>query len=267
MNWQHIGILALFDLRHSLLRLKGLVFLIPFLLFWYGILKLLLEKGATVLVSTESLLILSWILNPDIARTLLILHPPSISVFFLVTLATAPGFALLAANDQVAGDAGSKSLRYLMTRCTRTEIFLARFAGSYGLMAIGIAIIGTLAILISLVNDQHPPARILAYGLQVNLLILAYLLPLVAYMSAISALMSSALASLLAGAFIYVLLVVLNAYLNHYLPVDISLLPGGMKDYLLTMNSADIILALAGFLAYTAIFSVLGWWLFRRRNI
>ncbi len=267
MYLQRIRILAQFDLCHSIFRLKGLVFLIPVLFFWYWILKLLLDNGARHLVSTESLMITSYLFNPEIAKTLLILHPPSLSVYFIVALATTPFFVMLAGNDMLASDAGRQAFRYLLIRCTRAEIFLGRFISSYCLVSGTFIFIGILATLISLHNDNHASIETLEYALQVILLVLLYILPFVAYMSVISAFMSSALSALLAGAFVYVLLMIIDAYLNRYLPVDISLVPSGIKDNLYNIKPDDLSTALTGILAYMMIYASLGWLIFRRRNI
>ena len=267
MNWQRIRILAQFDLCHSILRLKGLVFLIPALFFWYWIFKLLFDNGAKWLVSKESFMITAYLFNPGIAQILLIAHPPSLSVFFIAALATTPFFVMLAGNDQLAGDAGRQTFRYLLVRCTRAEIFLGRFISSYCLSAIVIIFTGILATLISLHNDGHAVQETLEYALQVILLVLLYTLPFVAYMSVISAFMSSALSALLTGVIIYVVLIIISAYLNHYLPVKILLVPSGVKDYLYAIKPDDLRTALIGLLAYMGIYACLGWLIFRRRNI
>ena len=267
MNWQRIGILAQFDLGHAILRLKGLVFLIPVLFFWYWILKLLLDNGSQWLVSKESFMITAYLFNPGIAQILLISHPPSLSVFFIVALATMPFFVMLAANDQLASDAGRQTFRYLLIRCTRAEIFLGRFISSYFLIAIVVIFTGILATLISLHNDNHAVQETLEYALQVIALVLLYTLPFVAYMAVISAFMSSALSALLTGVIVYVVLIILGAYLNHYLPVKISLVPSGVKDYLYAIKPDDLSYALTGLLAYICIYTCLGWLIFRRRNI
>ncbi|MGH8120936.1 MAG: hypothetical protein ACRESK_10020 [Gammaproteobacteria bacterium] len=267
MNWNRILILAMFDLRHALFRLKGLVFLLPFLFFWYWILKFLYEKGGEVLVSRESVLLLSWLYKPAAAQMLLISHPASLSVFLIMALATTPFFVMLGSCDQLAGDAARQTFRFFLTRCTRAEIFLGRFIGSYGLVAVAMIIATIVAACISWQVDQRPMELTLTYGIQVVFLTLLFILPFVAYMSAISALMSSALATLLVGMMVYLALSIAGFYLGHSLEMNIALVPGGMKDFLLGIHPHDQLYAGFGLLVYAVVYTSLGWLIFHRRNL
>lgn len=267
MNWNRILVIALFDLRHSLLRLKGLVFLIPFLFFWYLMLKFLLNNDGELFTSAESLLFFSWLLRADIAQKLLILHPPSLSVFLIVVLGTTPLFAMLSGNDQLAGDSGRQTFRYFLTRCTRAEIFAGRCLSHYLLIVLATLLAGLLAMAISFWNDQHGTAETITYALHVFLLIMIYTLPFVAFMSTISALMSSAMSSLLMSVTIYTVLLLAGAYLQHEFPAAVALVPSGVKTYLFGINSGDLTYAVIGLSGYTLVYLSLGWLIFRKRNI
>jgi hypothetical protein len=267
MNLKRIFILACFDLRHSLFRLKGLVFLIPFLFFWYLNLKFLYERGGQALSSPESIVILSWLYNPEIAQILLILYPPVLSVFLIMVLASTPVFAMLSGNDQLASDSGRQTFRFLLTRCTRSEIFAGRFLSHYLLISLSTLLMAVLATAVSLQNDAHSTTAIINYAGQVSLLVLIYILPFVAYMSVISALMSSALSALLMSASVYIILIILGNYLEHKSGVTIELLPGGLKEYLFDINPHDFYIGVGGLLAFTCIYFCIGWLVFRKRNI
>ena len=267
MNWNRILILAAFDLRHSIFRLKGLVFLIPCLFFWYLVLKFLWENGEKLLASREGILFFSWLLRPEIAQTLLIQHPPTLSMFFIIALGTTPFFAMLSGNDQLASDAGKFTFRFFLTRCTRAEIFAGRFISHYLLFAITTLLAGSLATAISLHNDQHTTADIIEYAAEVNGLLLLYMVPYSAYMAAISALMSSALSALLLSVTLYVVLLMGGGYLESHLASGIALVPSGVKEYLFRIRPDDIKFALAGLLAYSCIYISFGWLIFRKRNI
>jgi hypothetical protein len=268
MNWKRILLLAAFDLRHSIFRLKGLVFLIPCLFFWYLVLKFLWNNGEKLLTSRESMLLLSWLMESvEVAKSLLIQHPPTLSMFFIIALGVMPPFAMLSGNDQTAGDAGRLSLRFFLTRCTRAEIFAGRFISHYLLFALTTLLAGALATAISLHHDQHAPAAIMAYALETNGLLLIYMAPFCAYMAAISALMSSALSALLMSATMYVVLLVAGAYLNAHVMTGIALVPSGVKEYLFRMKPDDLLWALTGLFAYGGIYLSLGWLFFRKRNI
>jgi len=260
-------ILAFFDLRHALFRLKGLLFLLPFVFFWYWIFKFLYVQGGDLLVSRVSVQLLSWLYKPAVAQILLISHPASLSVFLIIALATTPLFAMLGSCDQLAGDAARQTFRFFLTRCTRTEIFLGRFIASYILVATATILSAIAATIISVHIDQRPMEVTLIYAMQVVLMTLMYVLPFVGYMAAISALMSSALSTLLMGMMAYLALSITGSYLGHRLGMDVALVPGGVKELLFGINPHDQLYAGIELLAYAAVYTSLGWFLFRRRNI
>ena len=205
MNIKRVITLLGFDFFHSLLRLKGLAFLIPFALFWYGTLWGLNKGGAELLSSMEALMILAKFTSFEVAQALLILHPATLSVFLLTALSVTPLFVFFGANNQLASDAASGSLRYLLSRCTRLEIFFARFLSAYFLIATGIFFACLASTLISLNNDNRELIETITYAMQSLSLVLMYTLPYVAFMTIISALMSSALGTILMGACTYLM--------------------------------------------------------------
>lgn len=263
MNLHRLFILMIFDLRHAIFRLKGLLFLIPSLFFWYWLFKILIDQGTDFLVTKESFIITAWLFNVETARALLINNPPTLSVFLILSVASMPFFVMLAGNNQLAGDAGRKSFRYLLTRCTRLEIFLARFLSSYLLMAGVIICAGTIATYISMQQDSHELLITLRYAKYVVLITLFYALPFFAYMSFVSSFMSSALGTLLNSMVIYVVLLILG----HYLFTDFSFLPSGLKDKLFTIDMHDATYVITGLIIYTLVYSGLGWLIFRKRNL
>ncbi len=263
MDWRRIIILVQFDFRHTIFRLKGLLFLIPFLFFWYWLFYLLIKQGTDFLVSQQSFVITAWLFNPEAAQTLLLLNPPTLSVFLILSLATMPFFVMLAGNNQLASDASNKTFRYLLTRCTRFEIFLARFISAYLLMVIATICVGVIATIISLQHDGYALPETSQYAVQTILVTLLYALPFFTYMSAISAFMSSALGTLLMSMVLYILLIIFS----HYMWEEFSLLPSYLKDTLLVSGTSDINIAIFGLLAYTLIYASLGLIIFRKRNL
>ncbi len=263
MDWRRIIILVQFDFRHTIFRLKGLLFLIPFLFFWYWLFYLFIKQGTDFLVSQQSFVITAWLFNPETAQSLLLINPPTLSVFLILSLATMPFFVMLAGNNQLASDANNKTFRYLLTRCTRFEIFLARFISAYLLMAIATICVGVIATIISLQYDGYALPETSQYAVQIILLTLLYALPFFTYMSAISAFMSSALGTLLMSMVLYILLIIFS----HYMWEEFSLLPSYLKDTLLVSGTSDINIAIFGLLAYTLIYASLGLIIFRKRNL
>ena len=265
MNWNRILVLTLFDLRQSVFRVKGLVFLLPYCIFWYWILKILYQSGNEALTSVQSIAFLSWLYDHDVARTLLIDHPPTLSLFYLVMLATVPAFSMLAGHNQLSGAAGKNLFRCYLTRTTRLEIFIGRFLGFYILLGIASLITNAITMEISLLNDQYTLAETLDYAIRIQVCILMYILPFAAFVYAITALMSSAISSLLMCLVAYVFLLVAGNMIQPETGIQVSLVPAVIKKFLLGLHPGDLWYATTGVILYTTIYLGLGWIIFRRR--
>ena len=263
MNRKRILQLAKYDFLHSLFRLKGLLFFIPYFFYWYCIIWFFIKKGTGFLVTPESIAITSMVLDHEIAEKLLIYNPAAISMFLLLSLASMPLFVMLAGNNQLASDCGRKSLRYLLIRCTRIEIFLARFFSAFLLMASGILVIFVIITIISGYHDGYSAVTTITYATQVLFIVILYSLPLLAFMSIVSAIMSSALGCLLSGFIFYICLLVAD----HYFDPVFSLVPSGLKHEILTANSENLPEIVTGLVIYTLVYLGLAWGLFRKRSI
>jgi hypothetical protein len=269
MNPGRLLIIALFDLRQSLIRLKGLFFILPFFVFTGSLLLLLYENGGEgKLTSLESFTFFTWLLdNHATAQNLLILNPASLSIVFIILLGFTPLFAIFCSNDQLASDTGRKTFRYLLTRCNRLELFLGRFLSSFLLYTLALFIVMLNACWISLAIDSFSIVEILTYTAQIFLLMLLYALPFIAYVAIISAFMSSGLGALLMSFCVYLFLLYLDSYLASFTGMDVSLLPSGIKHLLYGMKVNDIYWALIGLSTYTLIYMCAAWLIFNRRNI
>jgi hypothetical protein len=267
MNWYRITTLLLFDLRHSVFTIKGLIFLIPFFLFWCLFLYSLKDGAASWLGSNEGMLIATRLFDFDIAKSLFLYHSPTLSLFFILAITMMPLFVMLGANDQVASDSARGPLRFLLTRCTRNEIFLARFLSALTLIGSAFSIVTLMATMIALTTDDNSAAAIIHYGIQTGLTLIVYLTPFVAFMSIISAFTSSALGSLLAGFSLYCLLLGIIVYYNSDFPIIAFLLPSAIKGYLYSTDLRLFITAVCSLVPYTLVYLFTGWLLFRKRNI
>ena len=267
MNIKRVITLLGFDFYHSLFRLKGLAFLIPFTLFWYSMLRVLNEGGSDFLTSIEGLMLITKLTSLEVAQELLVLHPPTLSMFLLTSLTVIPLFVILGANNQLAADASSGSFRYLLSRCTRLEIFISRFLSAYFMIAMGIGFACLASTLVSMDNDNRELSETITYALQSLSLVLLYTLPYVAFMSIISAFMSSALGTILMGFCTYLVTFLFIFYWNSDYPSISYLLPNTFKDDLIAIASNDSVIAIPGILAMTTIYLSIAWLIFRKRNI
>ena len=258
-----------FDIYYTLTRLKGWVFLMPFSLCWFVVFKQI-DKGVTqILQSQEGIMITSAIYGTDGALNLFIDNPPSISLFYLISLSTIPFFVVLASYDQFSSDLGSGFFRFLSARCKRIEIFLARFLSSFSIISIAFLIVTTICVILSIKNDGETTIDILVYSMQIYLVLLLYALPFIAYMSVISSLVNSTLASIFLGMSGYAIVWFLNlfTFFTEHKDFFSYILPNGMKQYLIELDTSRFFMALAILPIYTFIYFGFGFKVFNRRNL
>jgi hypothetical protein len=272
---RHIGILVRHDLRYTLSSARGLLFLLFFSLFWAWVFSKLAGGLGERLGTPQAGFLVSYFFDSNVAR-LLQERPSTLAAYFVVAATLTPLFAMLASCDQTATDLGTRHIRFLIPRVGRDEIFVARLIGAALLMTVAQLLAGAAATIVALVVQSDAAAagagetaRIVAYGAQVTGLLIVYSLPIVALMSLVSAAMASVGLALLVGLGGYAILgVALGMMPLEGVAAKIVsfLVPGGLKPYLLQPELGPALAACGGALGYVALYSLLGWQLFRTRD-
>ena len=148
--------LTLFDFWNSLTNLKSLAFIIPYFFFWYLIFDNVSDLAAEWIQSTQGLFFASWLLDDqELALEMFVDRPASLSIYLLVSITITPFFILLAANNQYSSDSTSGAFRFILTRATRTELFLSRFIAVALLVFVCIFITSLWASLQAYMNIQE----------------------------------------------------------------------------------------------------------------
>ncbi|MCF6300442.1 MAG: hypothetical protein L3J52_04915 [Proteobacteria bacterium] len=248
-----------------------MLFLVFFAVFWFWVLWELSDGAAQWLTNPEGSLLISWLLDPVVAKALFVNRAPTLSVFFLLAVSTIPLFVLFAASDQTANDIGSKYLRFLIPRCNRLEIFIARFIGAVLLVSLAYTIITAFAGLISLLVDGKGTVLILADSLLIMCLLIVYAIPFIALMSLCSVVVGSAGLSALVGISIYTLLLVIISVIKLKMP-DLAqyisyLLPNATKALVLKLSWSSLTGATLITPIYILVYGFFGWWVFSKRDI
>jgi hypothetical protein len=269
MNWHRTLELALFDLRWSIFRRKGLMYILPFGLFWYLVLKRFYDGAANWLQSSDFLMLAGTRFDLEIISRLFVELPPSLSAFFILAIYTTPLFTMLAANDLFATDLGSGYFRFLITRCHRIEIFLARCLGSLMMIASCTLVSGAAALLIATFIEAYPATLAAAYFVKISTILMLYSIPFIAGMAVLSAMLNSAIGVMLLAAAGYTMILI-GIYIAEAAfdePVMFFyLLPSGIKKDLISLEHADLFMAIACIPAYTLILAWIAWSIFKRRN-
>ena len=215
-------------------------------------------------------MVMSWLLDPVVAKHLFLDNPPTLSAFYLLSLSILPVFVLWGAGDQTASDIGNKHLRYLIPRCGRLEIYVGRFIGAVAFIFAFHLLLVVLATLITTFTDAAGAASILAFGIRVAFAVLVYTLPWVALMALAGALTGSAPIAVLTAISAYAVISIAASLLSMSFPQAEwlgYLLPAAMKGQLLSRELGSVLVAGVIMVVYATVYFAAGWHVFRRRDI
>jgi ABC-type transport system involved in multi-copper enzyme maturation permease subunit len=269
MNLRRITELVIFDLRWSLLKRKGLMFLLPFSLLWYSVIKSIID-GKTELLQSSLVAMLLGTGHEIELISYLFTKPAEMSSLLILALYSTPMFALLAANDLYASDIGRGYFRLLITRVRRSEIFIARYLSVYLLVSVSITLVGVIAVVTLSMNSDYELMDMVSYLGWILLILLLYMAPFLAYMAIISSYFNSAISSLLMGIVSYTVLIIVLPIANFYMDANDAfsyLIPGKLKPDLMAIGTYDLYYALAALPAYTIIYLCIAWLFFSKRNL
>jgi hypothetical protein len=260
--------LALFDFWNSLTNLKSLAFIIPYFFFWYLIFDNVSDMAAEWIQSTQGLFFASWLLDDqELALEMFVDRPASLSIYLLVSITITPFFILLAANNQYSSDSTSGAFRFILTRATRTELFLSRFIAVTLLVFICIFITSLWASLQAYMNVQETLEGTIIIGLQTFTLVMFYSLPFIAFMSMISAFTRSAFGCLFLGMMFYCFLFVISLWLKSDYDYASYLIPSGIKTTLIDIELEHMLISIAALSTYTLIYFGCGLFIFKQRDM
>ncbi len=273
---RHIGVLIRHDLRYTLSSARGLLFLLFFVLFWSWVFSKLVGGFAERLGTMQGSLVVAWLFDNKVAQ-LFQQRSPTLAAYLVVATTLTPLFAMLASCDQTASDLGTRRIRFLIPRVGRTEIFFARLIGAATLVTIAQLLAGLAAIIIAIIvagksgetGGEVATGAIIAYGAQVTGVLIVYSFTIVALMSLVSAAMASVGLALLVGLGGYAILgVALGLMPLEGAPATIVsfLVPSGLKPYFLQPELGPALAACAGAFGYVALYTFLGWQVFRTRD-
>ncbi len=218
---------------------RGLFSLLGFALIWAGVLNYgILPASAFFVGANESGL--SELLLPRLGLSAWQAWPaPELAVYWVVSLYLLPLMALLTSADQTASDRSRGTLRYLVLRCSRLEIFFGRFLGQCVIMTLLILVtLGTVLMVIAGNSGEYLAASLgRAPVILVNLTLLV--LPYIALMAWVSVMARSARQATLYAMVIWLSVSLLVSYLQaRFGPLALLdwVLPGSQVSQLLRLS-------------------------------
>jgi ABC-type transport system involved in multi-copper enzyme maturation permease subunit len=268
--FMRILVLAQDEVMRLLSTRRGLIALVGFLLIWVAVLRYGILPAAALFGDSQlSALIesmLSWIGMEDVRNW----PTPELAVYWVTTLYLLPFFALMASADQTASDRSRGTLRYLVLRCSRLEIFLGRFLGQCIIMLLVVLVtLGSVLLVIMLYSPNNLAAALAKMPLIVINLVLV-VAPYIALMALVSVLARSARQATLYAFIIWISALLLVAYLRaKFGPLALLdwTLPGSQIGQLLRLSNWDTLSFAIIPIVHTALFLSIGAVLMRQRDL
>lgn len=268
LNLLRLKELTLFDFYYSFTNLKSLAFIIPYFLFWYFVFDNVTQVAVEWIHSAQGLFIASYVTEDQLLiERLFVNRPATLSLYLLISTTITPLFILLAANNQYSSDANRGAFRFILTRTTRTELYLSRFIAVALLVFICLFITTSWATFQAYINKEDEIQTLILYGLQTLTLISFYSLPFIAFMSFVSAFTRTAFGCLFAGMMLYVLLIIFSFLLKEDFSYSTYLIPSGIKQTVVDVNTENLLFSITILCTYTMVYFGVGWLIFKRRDI
>lgn len=278
----HIRLIAVHFLKHSMRGGAGLVF--GFFGLVTGLLCAQIVLGSIEMVKStgvdpsemiragEELLRGYSSLPSDQISYLASTKPAVISAFLVLMFFVTPALGVLGSFNQLSGDIGSKGLRYLVQRTERTNLFFGRLIGAYLqtlivflflFLIVGVYMIATLG--------MYPAIDVALWMASGYLRLAVLVLPYTALCAWLSAAIDVPFGTL-ALALLVIIFVPAVASIAGGINPGVGeflgyLYPGGYKWMLLHPSPVQTLGVIGVMLAFTALFTWLGWRHFERRDL
>ena len=260
--------LVLFDFRHSLTSMRSTLFIIPYFLFWYLVFNHVTVTTLNWLQSAPGLFFASWLLEDQkLALQLLVDRSPTLSIYLFISVAIMPLFVMFASNNPFSSDRTRGAFRFILTRCTRNELFLSRFLSSQLVVLSCITITMLWAATLAYFNEEAELPLLLRFSSETFLLLVFYSMPFVAFMAMTSALASTAIGNLFLAMMLYVFCFFLILWFQADSDFAVFILPSGLRTFLFDINSTNILITIVALCAYTLAYSLCGWLIFNRHDV
>jgi ABC-type transport system involved in multi-copper enzyme maturation permease subunit len=265
-----ILVLAQDEVLRLLSTRRGLIALVGFLLIWIAVLRYGILPAAALFddASLSGLVevVLTWLGMEDVRNW----PTPELSVYWVITLYLLPFFALMASADQTASDRSRGTLRYLVLRCSRVEIFLGRFLGQCIIMLLVVTVtLGSVLLVVMFYSPENLAAALVKTPLIiVNLVVVVS--PYVALMALVSVLARSARQATLYAFIIWISVSLLVGYLqSKFGPLALLdwALPGSQIGQLLSLSNWDTLALAIIPIVHTVLFLGVGAVLMRQRDL
>lgn len=265
-----ILVLAIDEVLRLLSTKRGLLSLLGFCLIWAAVLNYGILPAAKLVGGASESGLLQLLMEQFRLDATELWPTPELNVYWISCLYLLPFLAILTSADQTASDRNRGTLRYLVLRCGRLEIFFGRYVGQLFIL-LGVVLITLGSVLaITALNSANslPESLASAPAIIVNLMLL--LAPYIALMAVVSVLARTARQATLYAVIIWIAVSLLVSYLRAWFPDNNLLdwaLPGSQVSELRWLSGWDT-MALAPIpIVHTLFFLTVGAVLMQRRDV
>lgn len=249
---------------------RGWLAIFAFVLIWTIFLTYVIAPAARYIASPDIGFVLESLLDRFGANTLSNWLSTEIALYWVFALYLLPFFTMISAADQIASDKARGTIRFLVLRTSRTQLFFGRFLGQYliQLFIILVTLVSVLGLIAYNSPDNVNPALTDSPVVVVNLALV--LMPYVALMALVSVLAHSARQATLYAIIGWIVLWFLLGYIQGKFgpfPILDWVLPGSQLSSLVRLGSWDTLNLAPIPLLHTVVLLGLGWWAIQRSDL
>ncbi len=262
--------IALNEWARLFLSGRGWAAIITFSLIWLIFLNYAIAPAASYVSSADFSFIVQLLFGSFEQTAFTNWKSAEIALYWIFSLYLLPFFTMISAADQIASDRARGTMRFLVLRTSRTNIFIGRFVGQYLIQLLIILV--TIATVLGLVAYKSPEKLPVALSeapvVIVNLALV--LLSYVALMALVSVLVKSARQATMLAIVGWILSWFLIGYVqNNFGPFPVLdwVLPGSQLSTLVRLGSWDTLSLAPIPIAQTVILLGLGWFAIRRCDL
>ncbi|NMP30665.1 ABC transporter permease subunit [Thalassotalea sp. M1531] len=265
-----IWTIANYELTRLFNTKRGWMALIAFAIVWYFILRYPVYYASSIISQPQLEDTLKQVFGMVGVENLLAWPVPELAVYWVTSLILYPLFALLITSDQISSDKARGTLRFIVLRTTRFELFFGRYLGQ--LLILTILILATL-LAASAMAIYRDPVLSSSFASHFGF-ILFHMLFVLAPVVAVTALTSVVCQSARSATFLAIIgigfSIILVAVVSYYIP-QLSLLSdvllGAQVTDLATSSGMDSMSYLILPISQTVVILIIAMFLFNRRAL
>ena len=223
LKMQRIWIIMRFELIRLFGAKRGLIILLAFACVWFVIYYYIIASAANLLTSSSFKDLIQQGFSQLNLSKVLDWQLPQLTMYWLIAAYLLPVFALSFSSDQTCSDRERGTLRFILLRCTRSELLLGRFLGQVLIISVLIAITLAASILLGFLDNSALSTELMKTTFTVFWQLIIIVLPFIASMTLINSFVKSAKMSIVIYTLLYILGGLIINIIGYFL-VDVSIL-------------------------------------------